>query len=48
MIRALQALLGSRGEPLHIELYLPARQRLTVVVGTSADRPVDQKQEDLR
>jgi len=37
MIRALAALLLRR-ESMHVELYLPARQRVTIVVGERPDR----------
>lgn len=39
MIKAVAALLRGRRAPLHVELYLPARQRFTVVVGANRDRP---------
>jgi hypothetical protein len=37
MIRAVMAFLRRHREPMHVELYLPARQRVTIALG---ERPV--------
>jgi hypothetical protein len=37
MIRAVLAFVLRQREPVHVELYLPARQRVTIVMG---ERPV--------
>jgi hypothetical protein len=33
MIRAILGFLRRHREPLHVELYLPARQRVTIALG---------------